>query len=459
MKILIFGLLLTFNLFANDSTVITVGSKPHTEHKILAEIIAQALETTGEVQVKRDYNKNSSGDLYEGLRNKEIHIYPEYSRDIAASLIPSQWQRFLFEVKKRAKKQGVHIAGQLGFNKVYSLAVKKDNPKFKNINKISDLKGVTGYKRAFSGDFLTAQDGFFSVAKAYGLNTGSGFRTKRMKKSRLIPAINSGKVDMIQVDSTSPDVAKHNLKLLEDTRGKKSRNLGIVLVRYDFERKYPASWKILNEVILNKIPNKEMAKMNAQVELENKSYSAVAAGFLKARGVDTTFSKWKQIYPKLLVHLQLALIPLLLSALIGMFLVRLARKNKTFENLVNSFNKVYKPIPFLIFLVILVPFLGAGQLPVYITLFVFGLFPIVKYAWENTPLAGIKYTAFTNIGIGTIAAYVGAGGLGDFIINGLSQNDKNMILMGLIPALILILLIQLIAGIFNRYMPPKGLQR
>jgi len=466
MKTFIFSLFLTFSLFAKAAPKIVVGSKPQIENKILAEIIAQALETTGEAQVERRFGLGSSGIIYDALKKGDVDIYPEYSKRIGEVIISSAWQRQLFEIKKRLGREGITIAGLLGFNSSYSLVVKKDNPKFKNINKISDLKGVRGYKRAFSQDFLTGQDGFFSLFRAYGMETGMNFRSKKMKKNRLVEALNSGKVDLIQVNSTSSEIVKHDLKVIKDDQRKMSRNLAMVLLKNDFANRFPASWKILNDVIFRKITNVEMARMNTEVELEGKSYSAVAAGFLKKAGVDTSFSLWKQIYPKLQVHLQLAIIPLLLSTILGIFLVVMATKKKVFEKLVNLVNRIYNPIPFLIFLCILIPFLGSGKFPVYMALFIFGIFPIVKFSskgltgksfWDGGHhiLAGIKYTAFVNVGVATLAAYIGAGGLGDFIISGLSQKDQHLILMGIIPAIILVVLIHLLVELSDKYTRPK----
>ncbi|RLA63412.1 MAG: hypothetical protein DRQ88_04645 [Epsilonproteobacteria bacterium] len=476
MKTLILSLFLTFNLFAKATPVLTVGSKLETENKILAEIIAQALETTGEVQIERKFSLGSSGVIYNTLKKGDIDIYPEYSKRIGEVVISSQWQRHLYQINKALAGEGILMAGLLGFNNSYSLVVKKDNVKFKNIENISDLKGFTSYQRAFSYDFLRAQDGFSSVFKAYGIDTGIKHRSFKMKKDRLIGALNSGEVDLIQVGSTSPDIVRHNLKVIKDDKKHMSRNFGIILVKGSFAKRFPASWKLLNDVILKKITNDDMAKMNAQVELEGKTYSTVAMSFLKKAGLDTRFSLWKQISPKFFTHLQLVIIPLLFSTLFGLFLVVMATKNKVFEKLVSSINRFYKPIPFLIILCVLIPFLGTGKVPVYMALFIFGIFPIVKWSkstneedanlsWWGTPMAshniwaGIKNTAFINVGIATLAAYIGAGGLGDLIISGLSGKDKNLILMGVIPAIILAAFIHLIVELSDKYTTPKSLRR
>ena len=61
-------------------------------------------------------------------------------------------------------------------------------------------------------------------------------------------------------------------------------------------------------------------------------------------------------------------------------------------------------------------------------------------------LAGVRTGAVYAIGIVTIGALVGAGGLGDYIVTGLSRGDDGLILLGVIPILVLTLLVVLGPG-------------
>src|SRR5205814_7524404 len=51
--------------------------------------------------------------------------------------------------------------------------------------------------------------------------------------------------------------------------------------------------------------------------------------------------------------------------------------------------------------------------------------------------AGIRTTTVINVGVATLAAYIAAGGLGEFIFGGIALNNTNMILAGAIPAALL----------------------
>lgn len=65
-------------------------------------------------------------------------------------------------------------------------------------------------------------------------------------------------------------------------------------------------------------------------------------------------------------------------------------------------------------------------------------------------LAGIRVAAVWTIGIATIAAAIGAGGLGEFIFRGLAMVDNNLILAGAIPAAVLAIAADLVIGLFER---------
>jgi osmoprotectant transport system permease protein len=73
-------------------------------------------------------------------------------------------------------------------------------------------------------------------------------------------------------------------------------------------------------------------------------------------------------------------------------------------------------------------------------------------------LAGIKTSAIINVGSATLAALIGAGGLGEPIISGLNLNDHATILQGAIPAAMLALAIQFFFSVSERWMVPRGLR-
>jgi osmoprotectant transport system permease protein len=70
-------------------------------------------------------------------------------------------------------------------------------------------------------------------------------------------------------------------------------------------------------------------------------------------------------------------------------------------------------------------------------------------------LAGVRVAAVTSVGLATIAAAIGAGGLGEFIFRGLAMVDNRVILAGAIPAAVLALLADLSLGWLERRLRPR----
>ena len=154
---------------------------------------------------------------------------------------------------------------------------------------------------------------------------------------------------------------------------------------------------------------------------------------------------------------------------------------------------VVQTIPSLALLALLVsiPVLGIGPQTAIIALFLYGLLPIVRNTasgLQDIPrpiresaqalglepraqltkvflplasrsiLAGIKTSAVINVGTATLAALIGAGGLGEPIISGLNLNDGTLILEGALPAAFLAILVQTAFGFLDRLLIPKGLR-
>ena len=72
----------------------------------------------------------------------------------------------------------------------------------------------------------------------------------------------------------------------------------------------------------------------------------------------------------------------------------------------------------------------------------------------STTLAGIRIATVLTIGIATIAAAVGAGGLGEFIFRGLAMVNDQLILAGAIPAALLALAADFVLGALERRLRP-----
>ncbi|MEC9005775.1 MAG: ABC transporter permease, partial [Nitrospirota bacterium] len=141
-------------------------------------------------------------------------------------------------------------------------------------------------------------------------------------------------------------------------------------------------------------------------------------------------------------------------------------------------------------LAFMIPMFGIGVLPAVIALWIYSLYPILRNTysglrdaapqavessralgmtewqilyWVRLPLAapiimaGIRTAGVITVGTATLAAFIGAGGLGVPIVAGLQMANSTVILSGAIPAAILALAIDGILGKVENWVRPQGL--
>jgi len=173
-------------------------------------------------------------------------------------------------------------------------------------------------------------------------------------------------------------------------------------------------------------------------------------------------------------HLELTFLSLTFAILIGVPLGILISRKKKFAAIILGFAGILQTVPSIALLGFLIPILGIGPVPAIVALLIYALLPIIRNTytgiisigysilesakavgmtdWQillkvQLPLAmpvivaGVRTAAVINVGVATLASFVAAGGLGEFIFGGISLNNSNMILAGAIPAALIAILL------------------
>ena len=169
-------------------------------------------------------------------------------------------------------------------------------------------------------------------------------------------------------------------------------------------------------------------------------------------------------------HLQLSLLALLISIVVAVPLAVVLSSYKRSAAFVLQLAGIFQTIPSLALLGLFIPFMGIGTVPALTTLVIYALFPILQNTitglegidpsleeaaiafgmtkWERLkkfeiPIAmpvimsGVRTSAVFIIGTATLAALIGAGGLGSFILLGIDRNNASLILIGAISSAVL----------------------
>lgn len=202
--------------------------------------------------------------------------------------------------------------------------------------------------------------------------------------------------------------------------------------------------------------------------------------FLQTNGVE--------LLSKMGEHFFISFVALLLGTLVAVPLGIALTRSEKLSQYVISFVSILQTVPSLALLALMIPLFGVGKLPAIVALFIYSLLPILRNTyigilgvrsdivdaakgmgmtsqqqiWKvKVPLAapvimsGIRLAGVYVIAWATLASYIGAGGLGDYIFNGLNVYDQEMIIWGTIPVTILALLTDFLLGKVEILVTPK----
>lgn len=202
--------------------------------------------------------------------------------------------------------------------------------------------------------------------------------------------------------------------------------------------------------------------------------------------------KKSEIGSLLLEHIGLTLIAVLIAVCIGVPLGIFITNHKRLAKTVIGFANLVQAIPSLAILGFLIPVIGIGSAPAITMVVLYSMLPIIKNTYTGISninpdtleaakgvgmtstqtlkivkiplampiiMAGIRISAVTAVGLMTIAAFVGAGGLGYLVFSGIQTVDNNLILFGAIPAAILALIIDFITAKIEYAVMPNGIRK
>jgi osmoprotectant transport system permease protein len=478
---------------------LTVGSKRFPESEILGEILTQTANKVGEAQTTDKMGLGNTGIVFAALKTGNIDVYPEYTGTISQELLKDTGTVSLVQMNQQLAPMGLAADVSLGFNDGYGLAMREDEAQKLGITTISDLNKHPDLKLGLSQEFLTRADGWPGLKAAYSLPfaTPQGF-----DHGAAYRALSGGQTDVADVYTTDAEIQQYRLRVLVDDRHYFPDYDAVLLYRNNLPQRLPKTWAAF-ELLQGKISAPLMIAMNAEVSISHKTPTQVAADFLAGRvhaGQKAAASKvsfWATLFgpdlwPETKQHLFLVFVSLALSIGLGIPLGIWAASVPRAAGPILSVVGLIQTIPSLALLAFLIPLVNAiGTVPTIIALFLYSLLPIVRNAYTGLTdiapslresatalglpagarlrlvelplaaraiLAGIKTSAVINVGTATIAAFIGAGGYGNRINEGLQTNNNDLLLAGAIPAAVLALLVQFGFDALDHLLVPAGLR-
>jgi len=490
---------------------LVIGSKIFTENILLGEILALLLEKEG-FKIVRKFNMGGTKLLFDALRVGDIDIYPEYTGTGYAMILKESkklnpQETYLFVKKKFLNRYQLVWSPPLGFENTYVLAFREGDARFENIKSLSELQDLPFPLRlASEHEFTERKDGWPLFSKHYKLNLKKN-QILSMNPSLMYSAIGAKKVDLIMAYSTDGRLKAYQLKTLKDDKQFFPSYKATYLTRQEIPASHPEV-KAVFQMMENQILEEEMIQLNNEVDHKKEDISKTAEKFLLKKGfLDTKtnqatkktenllsyYLQKKSYLLKIFIeHLILVGWALMLALLFAIPLSIWAFYNSKIEKVVFFFVNTLQTIPSIALLGVLIPPLGIGFTPAVVALFIYALLPIIRNTFEGLKnidnayievsaglgltkrqilrfiqiplalpviIAGVRTALILLVGTATLAAFIGAGGLGDPIFRGIATLDSRLIFMGAVPACALALFLDKALGLLERLLVSKGLQK
>lgn len=480
---------------------LVIGSKPFTENRLLAEIFARLIEAHTPLTVERQFNLGATGICFEALRKGAIDLYPEYTGTALSAIVHAPLNQPPAEafasVKARfAADYDLHWLPPLGFNNTYALVMRDDRARALGIGSISDLKAHPALKPGFTHEFMARDDGWPALRKAYGLPQT---QVSNLEHGLAYSALEAGQIDIMEAYSTDGKLRRYRLRLLRDDQGFFPPYQAAAVLNGKTLAAHPELGPLLSR-LSGKLDDATMQDLNYRVEEAGQSLELVAAAYLAQSGLlpdarvksetpgDGSLQSfvWSQrltLLQRLREHLVLSGLAVALACLLGIPLGLLIARWQPAARYVLAGAGLLQTLPSLALLAFLVPFLGTGFAPALLALTLYALLPVIRNTYTGllevpaelidvgrglglrplqillrielplsarVILAGIRTATVVTIGTATLAAFIGAGGLGDPIVTGLTLRNLQWILLGVIPSALLALLADGLLALLER---------
>ena len=514
LAILWFGLAQTLCPVATwaQRTPVIVASKPFGESFLLAEMFAQLLESRG-IAVERRFGLGATEIAFQALRTEAIDVYPEYTGTGLVALLdqsPEGSAEDVFRTVSREFRErwGVHWLPPLGFENTYAIAVRRESAEADGLRTLSDLTRVSdGYIGGFSPDFIGRSDGLPGLQSAYGLRLQA---QRSLLQAVKYEALDLEEVDVVDGYSTDGLIDRYDFVVLEDDLDFFPPYQASPLVGRRLWETRPEAVRALSE-LAGMLDEEVMRALNRRVEVDGVEFETVARDVLTEMGLVAgpairivrdaegragslgayLLARRAEILDLTVRHVLLVMVSLLAATLVAIPLgLLLERVPRGAEAVIRGIG-LFQTIPSIALLAFMIPLLGIGVVPALVALFLYSLFPILRNTYTGIcdadpaavdsarslgmtegqilksirfPLAipvimaGVRTAAVITVGTATLAAFIGAGGLGDPIVAGLALSDSWMILSGAIPAAVLAFLADGALGILQRIVTPTGLE-
>ena len=286
--ILLLCLLILCGCSSNRSDTIVIGGKKFSEQSILGEMYAALIEKNTHLKVQRRFWLGGTQVVHQAILRGDIDIYPEYT-GTAYQVILKQHSLndpdriYDYVEKSYARRFNLEWLAPIGFNNTYALTMRQDKARRLGIGTISDLAAKADDLRAgLDPEFLERPDGWPGLEKTYGLELPD--KPRQLDPGIVYRAVANGDVDIVDTYSTDGRIPAFKLLVLRDDKRFFPPYYAAPVVRKETLKAHPELRGILNK-LAGKITEREMQRLNYEVDQQERRPEDVAKRFLKSKGL------------------------------------------------------------------------------------------------------------------------------------------------------------------------------
>ena len=261
---------------------LTVGSKNFTEQLILGELIAQHLERTLHVEVRRKLDLGGTFLAHQALTSGSIDLYPEYTGTALSSVLKqppiSDPKVALDRVRAGYRQWNLEWTGSLGFENTFAMAIRREDAQARNLRTLSDAaRSGRAWKVGVGYEFEQRPDGLPGLLKTYNLKLAGSVKT--MDLGLLYKALAQGDVDMVAGNSTDGNLSVLPVDVLADDRKYFPPYEAAIVARSAALGTYTGLRQSL-EALEGRLSTEVMRRLNYEVDGRHRPVREVAADAL-----------------------------------------------------------------------------------------------------------------------------------------------------------------------------------
>jgi len=281
------GIVLGFLGNGKSAGTIRIATKPMTEQYIIGEMLDLLIEQDTDLTVELTSGVGGgTSNIVPAMESGEFDIYPEYTGTGWNMVLKEEGlydeSRFDTLQAEYHEKFDMSWVGMYGFNNTYGLVVRKEIADKYGLKTYSDLAAVSD-ELVFGAeyDFYEREDGYEPLCAAYDFNFRS---TIDLDIGLKYQAINSGKIDVMNIFTTDGQLSVSEVVVLEDDQGFYPSYMCGNVIRNEVLENYPELEEVFSG-LTGILTDDLMADMNYQVETEGSQPRDVARDFLRQQGL------------------------------------------------------------------------------------------------------------------------------------------------------------------------------